>query len=515
MINCQKNKKRNSIQNLFNMEKLLNSFRQFDFSAGLVAGINESLAPRGSVGLAINFDFDVEIGSATTRPGTFIIGGQMVAGNSILGLHNHVAGSTSTLFSAINDVGSATAVIYDQAGDVRVTGLTANKKVRMLTFNAATLIINGADAEQSYTAAGGFITTGGAFDLANIPGANLNNLCTVFLDRVYLAGDTANPARLYYSGVSSGGTVSWTSGNGNIDIDVGNDKGAITALGRVPGYILIFKNRSMTRWNYSSAFPEELISYGTPSQESVVSAGGVCAFYSNSNEHDKGFFITNGGAPVPISHDNARPIRKWVDAIDVANEANIAGRAINNGFAWSIGDVTVDRQLYHNVELRYNRILNQWSVRMYPTKFTVYASYLDGQGRNVTVAGDTDGQVLELDRPERFVDFVMKNGEPGESSINFQIETHSETHGFNNLKQVADVLEFSTINGQGSTPYVMVDGNEVVECTSLDKDIGAVKLPKNLVGARFAYGLKGSMSNGRLVLKEICVPNISVVAGYN
>ena len=489
-------------------DKSLNPFRQNDFSGGLVAGVNESLAPRGSVGLMINMDADVEIGSLTSRPGTFIIGGQMVAGNSILGLHNHIAGSTSTLFSAINDVGSATAVIYDQVGDVRVTGLTASKKVRMLTFNASTLIINGADAEQSYTAAGGFITTGGAFDLANIPGSNLNNLCTTFLDRVYLAGDTANPARLYYSGVSSGGAVSWTVGNGNIDIDVGNDKGAITALGRVPGYILIFKNRSMTRWNYSSAFPEELISYGTPSQESVVSAGGVCAFYSNSNEHDKGFFITNGGAPQPISHDNARPIRKLVDAIQVANEANIAGRAINNGFAWSVGDVTVDRQIYHNVELRYNRILNQWSVRTYPTKFTVYASYLDGQGRNVTVAGDNNGQVLELDRPERFVDYVTISGEAGESAINYDIRTHQEKHGLNNLKTVNDKLIFDTRNGKGSTPYVVVDGEEMIECPSLDRDVGEVKLPKNPTGSYFQYGLKGTVQGMRISLKEIEVPNI-------
>ena len=155
-------------------------------------------------------------------------------------------------------------------------------------------------------------------------------------------------------------------------------------------------------------------------------------------DNPKGFFITNGSAPQPISHDNARPIRKWVDAIQVTNETNIAGRAINNGFAWSVGNLTVDSQNYPNVELRYNRILNQWSVRTYPTKFTVYASYLDGQGRNVTVAGDNDGQVIELDRPDRFVDYVTISGEPGEVAINFDIRTHQEKHGLNQLKLLSD-----------------------------------------------------------------------------
>lgn len=490
----------------------LDPFKKSDFSAGLVAGANESLNPRGSVGLAINFDFDYEIGSATTRLGTFIVGGRMVAGKSVLGLHNHVSGSTSTLFSAINDSDSD-AVIYDQAGTVVVTGLTQSKKVRFLTFLGSTLAINGADAERAWNGSS-WITSAGAFDLANIPGANLNNLCTVFLDRVYLAGDTANPSRLYYSGVSSGTAVSWTSGNGYVDVDGGNDKGPITALGRVPGYILIFKSRAMSRWNFSSAFPEELISYGTPSQESVVSSGGVCAFYSNSNEHDKGFFITNGSQPVPISHDNNRPIRKWIEAIAVANEANIAGRAINNGFAWSVGDITLNGITYANVELRYNRIVNQWSVRTYPTKFTVYATYLDGQGRNVTVAGDNDGCVIELDRPERFVDYITVDSQVGEQAINFDIRTHQEKHGLNQLKEVSDKLIFDTRLGQGATPYVVVDNKKIVECASLDKEIGEVKLPENLKGNYFEYGLRGAMSVGRLTLKEIEVPNISAVPSY-
>src|SRR3990167_2960867 len=490
------------------MEKQLDSFRQRSFAGGLVAGINTSLKPEGSVGFAINFDFDSELGAAVSRLGTFIVGGQMVAGKSILGLHNHVAGATSTLFSAINDTDDATVVMYNEVGDVVVTGLMASKKVRMLTFNAATLIINGADAERSYTAAGGFITTGGAFDLANMPGSKLNNFCTVFLDRVYLAGDTANPSRVYYSGVSTGGAISWTVGNGNIDIDVGNDKGAITAFGRVPCYILFFKTRSMTRWNYSSAFPEELISYGTPSQESVVSSAGLCAFYSNSNEQDKGFFVTNGGAPQPISHDNSRPIKKWIEAIPAANESSIAGRKLNNGFAWSIGDVTVDGQAYHNVELRYNRILNQWSIRTYPTKFTVYSSFLDSQGRNVTVAGDNDGNVIELDRPDKFNDYTTISGEPGEVAINFDIRTHQEKHGLLQQKQVADVLAFETRNGQGATPYVIVDGEETVECASLSRDVGDIRLPKNLKGNYLQYGLRGTVQGMRTTLKAIEEPAI-------
>jgi hypothetical protein len=490
-------------------------YKKSDFSAGLVSGLNEPLRPTGSVGLAINFDFDYEIGSAATRLGTFIVGSQMVDGKSVLGLGNYIAGAVSKLFAVINESDDGTSTIYDEGGNVQVSGLTPSKKTRFLNYLGSMLMVNGIDAEQSYSTSGGWINTGGAFDLVNIPGSNLCNLVTVFLDRVYVGGDTANPSRAYYSGVATGGTVSWTSGNGFIDIDVGNDKGALTAFGRVPGYVLFFKQRSMSRWNYSSAFPEEMISYGTPSQESVVSAGGVCAFYSNSNEKDKGFFVTNGGAPVPISHDNTRPIRKWIDAIPATAEANIAGRAVNNGFAWSVGDLTVDGQTWHNVELRYNRLLNQWSVRVYPTKFTVYSGFLDSQGRNVTVAGDNDGNIIELDRPDRFVDYTTVNGEPYEVAINFDIRTQQEKHGLNELKTISDKLVFDTRYGQGATPYIIVDGGKnVVECSSLDRDIAEVKLPESLKGSYFEYGLRGTVQGKRMILKDFEVPSITPVPNF-
>ena len=298
-----------------------------DFSGGMTSDVNVSLAPSNSVNMLLNMDGDIEIGSAVSRLGRATIGAQITAAMNILGLVQHIdvdTASNNKLFATLNASGGATSVIYDViAASNAQTGLTASLKMRSLVYNGATLFINGTDAERSYTSAG-WITTGGAFDLANMPAGNL---CIEFLDRVYIAGVTATLTRLLYSGVSSGTTVSWTSGNGYVDIEPEDGGGPITALGKVPGYILIFKERSMHRWNYISAFPESLIQIGTPSQESVVMGGGLCAFYSNSNENAKGFYITNGSRPVCISQDIIDRLKNgWMPSLQVQKPISLVGR---------------------------------------------------------------------------------------------------------------------------------------------------------------------------------------------
>lgn len=491
-------------------EQGIDPYRKQDFSGGMVTDVNESLRPPNAVALGLNVDFDEEIGSAVTRLGTFIVGGQMVDGKEILGLHNHnTPDGTSTLFSAINDTDDATAVIYDQAGSVVVTGLTANKKVRFLTFLGETLAINGSNAERSWNGTS-WITTGGAFDLANMPGSNTCSLTVEFLDRVYVAGDTTSPSRLYFSSVPTSGAVSWTTGNGYVDIEPEDGGGAITALAKVPGYVLVFKERSMKRWNFNSAFPESLVQIGTPAQESVVMGGGLCGFYSNSDENTKGFYITNGDRPTCISRDNNRPIKKWVDAIT----GSVAGWSTDRYFAWSVGDITIGKQLYRNVVLRYNYRLNQWSVRTYPTKFTIGTAYLDDNDDNIIVAGDNDGNVIQLDKPQTYTDYVTVNGEPGFTAINFDLRTHQENMGLNQLKTLTDRLVFNTRGASGATPYVIPNGGEPVYLDQVQFDIHEAPVPDQLTGNYFEFGLNGTVQGGRIYIKEIAAENITASQNY-
>lgn len=488
-------------------EKLPAQFYR-DHSGGMVAEINETLGLPNVVKIGLNVDFDVEIGSAVTRLGTGIIGSQLVDNMSILGLQDFrdADGSNHALLAAINASGGATSVVYKVGTGTIVTGLTASKKMRFVTFLDSILMINGADAERSYDGVS-VITTGGAFDLANVPGSNLCNLGLEWLSRVYLAGDTANPDRLYYSSTPVSGAISWTSGNGYIDIEPEDGAGGIKGLGKVPGFLLVFKERSMTRWNFDSAFPESLIDLGTPSHESVISAGGICAFFSASSRDTRGFYITNGDRPTPISHDRLRNIKKWVDAIPVASEANVAGWGTSRYFAWSVGDLTVDGVAYTNVVLRWNRILDQWSVRSYPSEFKVFSSYVDGSGNNTIVGGDDDGQIIELDKSGTYTDY---NAQP----IQFHVEYHEENFGFNQTKSIGKQFVVNSKNMKGARFEIDTEEKKY-HIGQVDKRISVLDSDQDIKDNLFRFSIKGTVSGAQGVLKEIEIPDVVVNDAYD
>lgn len=480
---------------------------QRSFESGVVTNVNPNVAPVNSASLAINFDFDEEIGSAVSRLGTGIVGSQLVDNNTVLGLHNFrdTSGSNHALLAAINASGGATSVVYKVGTGTIVTGLTASLKMRFLTYLDSALMVNGTDAPRSYDGST-VITTGGAFDLANIP-LSEPSLCEEFLDRVYLA--KAGDDTLYYSSVPTAGAVSWTSGNGSVEIEPEDGGGGFTGLSKVPGYLLIFKERSMKRWNFSSAFPESLVDIGTPSQESVVKGHGLCAFFSASSKEARGFYVTNGGRPQPISHDRARNIKKWIDAIPQANETDVAGWATERGFAWSIGDVTVDGETYNNVVLRWNRVLDQWSIRTYPQRFSCFSSYVDS-GTNKIVAGDDDGQVIEIDKADTYTDY---NGQP----IHLKLLTQETKLGYNQQKTIDERVYWDVEGNPGMHSVVIADGKRH---NISGKNNPLTRLIAFLVGnsikaRRFKFGLEGTVQGGRVTVRELEVPNIAANPSYD
>jgi len=484
---------------------------QKDVSAGMITNVNENVVPSNSVALAMNLDFDFELGSAVSRLGTSIVNAQLVDNNVILGLHDFQYGTASgKLLAVINNAGDTQSVVYDVEAGTTITGwttLTADTKARFVTFLDSVLLLNGSNAESSYNGTT-VITTGGAFDLANIPSSNTVNLGLEWRNRVYVAGDNAEPDRLYYSSTPSAGAISWTSGNGNIDVEPEDGGGTITALGKVPGYVLIFKERTLHRWNFDSAFPESMINLGTPSQESVVNSAGVCAFFAASSRVSRGFYITDGGRPIPISHNRARNIKKWIDAIPRATEPEIAGIGTETYFMWSIGDVTVDGIDYTNVCVRWNRLFDQWSVRSYPTEFRFFSKFLNSSSENVVVGGDDDGNVIEIDDADVFTDY------PSTAPIRWQLLYQDEDFGYNQIKEVSERIVINTRGIKGAKIEIILDGKPYAlhehAMGDVDKDIQDLPLKKVLRANRFQFGIRGNAPE-RITIKELEVPSIRVI----
>lgn len=332
----------------------------------------------------MNMLFDEFLGEAVSRRGTSIIGAQMDGGGDpCLGLYQHIdtTFANSKLFAGFGTS------IYDVVnGDAEVTGLTASAKQRYETFMNATLMTNGVEA-RSYTHAGGWISTGGAFDLDNLPTGG--QFPTEFKDRMYVAvNDT-----LHYSTASDGSAIDWTAdGSGTLLVESEDGGGTIQGLAKVPKFLMIYKERSLKRWDFDSTYPEDLVNIGTQSHESIVTARGKNYFFYGPN----GFYETNGSFPKRIS----RPVQRFIDAIPSSFYENINGWSDNQHVYWSVGDLTVDfdrgyTESYTNVVLRFTIDTEQWAALQYAHEFRRLGQYISGTDVLI-IGGNTDGHVLRL-----------------------------------------------------------------------------------------------------------------------
>lgn len=347
----------------------------------------------------------------------------------------------------------------------------------------------------------------GALDRINMPTGY--KIPIEFLDRVYLLNSTANPDKIVYSGVATSGAVSWTSGNGFVNLEPEEGAGGITGAGKVPGYILFFKRRSMKRWNFVSANPESMVGIGTCSHESVVNVAGICGFFSDSDPDAIGFYITDGGYPSPISHLKAKNIRKWIDAIPAASRENVAGWGTETHMIWSIGDVTVDGRDFTNVCVRWSIKTGEWSVRSYPQEFRVFTKYVLNNVASI-VGGTTAGTVIQIDKPTTYDDY------PSNTEIGWEILTQEENYQFNQIKQVSEQIVVVSRNIQKAELYVVAGttkGKKEVVAQAIKGDISEVKIPV-LKGNYFQYGIRGQQKGNRAVLKEIETANILVTESY-
>lgn len=467
--------------------KKLKQIEYRDFSKGTIRTANPSISPKNSYALGLNYDSDYEIGSLYSRLGNDILGVQMAGGNKVtLGVHQHVEAGGTALFAVYSDA-TNNDIYFASSGAKSLEDDTADLKTRFCTYLGATVRVNGLDACKSYTASGGWITTGGAFEVQNMPNGKV---VIEWKDRIYVGAKYGFPGIVFYSSIAdpSTKTVSWvdattTTGSGQIEIEQEDNGGDIAAFAKVPGYLLIFKERSMKRWDGSSTFPEDLVKQGVFTQECVCS-GKEMAFFVNP----KGVWATNGGYPVRIS----KPVQDFINAIPGANWGNVSITSDDEHVFVAIGDVTVGDDDFENVVLKFNIGTESWDVYSYYNDFRVFATYIDSNGVSNIIGGDTNGQILQLN-----TGYTDYHSTP--VHITYSLETNDLEFGTRgNIKQLSKMYTFTE---NVSTGQIMCRKNSHKPADW--KNIGKIQDPVTeskdlgISGNFFNFKFTGMSSTGR------------------
>ena len=127
--------------------------------------------------------------------------------------------------------------------------------------------------------------------------------------------------------VNGGSSQSFWVGNNAVDVQ-NNDGDVITGLGENSNRLLIFKRRSLFRWNGTSEPEKVKGAPGTTSQRSVVTMKRLpITIYFSVVDGQAGLYAYDGRSTVLIS----RKIQDYVDGISASNYPNTV--------AWQTGDL--------------------------------------------------------------------------------------------------------------------------------------------------------------------------------
>lgn len=482
------------------MATLKQGIKHMDFSSGLIddQSVSDSLLPVNAVRKAINVVFDDPVGSVAQRKGITIIGNQISASKNVIGLYNFRdsgSGVNHQLIAVVNGT------IYKLVGATWTgitSGLSATAKMRFVTFLDEVIALNGSDAPRRWDGgAGAFATSGGNCDIANFP---TTKAAITFNSKIYAIGNPNHPSRLYNSSTaSSAGTISWTSGNDATDINPDDGDGDLTSIATNGTVIMLFKERSMYRWNGAGGDPNRVVNVGTTSHESVQSVGKGLVYFFGQTSGAVGVYRTDGGQPVIIS----KGIKKWINAISSSNYANIAASYDDDHYYLSVGDVTVDGTTYNNCSYVFTFSSNAWTVFSHPSEFKVHAPYINGTAATIVV-GDDNGQIFTLNSG------TDDNG----TAIASECEFAPDTFGDRGKEKMINEMMVYSKQYTGLQFLMKADsGNFLVldSIKSTEQRIGGLPV---LQGRRMFPKIIASNSQTRWIFDGFEYTNVNVTEGY-
>lgn len=436
---------------------LLRDFRQGRISK---SAISESLVPINSLSNSLNVNFDSVIGKAVVRPGTTLLGSQVAANKTPLGLFEFV-----TANSAINDMlavfsGASTASVYYFDTTWHTSGYTTldnSAKNRFAELGGYAFIVNGVQAMKSSA-------DGNTWGTVNCITTNsvVPSLIFATKSRLLASGDTTSGAghsrsRVYFSSIvdpsTSPPTITWSTdpSTGNW-IDINPDDGSdVTGFSQASTLTLVFKSKSMYRLNAitTTVDTDNIFNIGAVSQESIVNCLGTTYFFSGQDIRR-----TQGDFPEQISRLG---VQDYIDAIPQSSWANVCAGTDGFNVYFSIGNITLntnqDTQVsYSNVVLKFSTRDGSWSVHAQGQQHRFYAQFTTSAGRTM-IEADTSGNIQ-----------TMNSGTTDNSTaINYNLETQDLEFGNRaHTKKISDKIAVFTQNGQDGNIAIKSNGGDFV-----------------------------------------------------
>lgn len=464
-----------------------------DCTEGVITNVKYSLCPRNSVELSVNFVFDEIYGEAVVRQGLTLVGTRVIGSNhDCQGIFNFI--TTDEAVNKLISVYNGSILYFDGVNwTTSRSGDNTSLKARFASFLDTVVRVNGTDSHVASSNGTTWSTTNSALDLGNMP---VGKFVIVYKDQMIIAGNDARPDSLFISSVpnAAGTAISWTTDDREIVINP-EDGQNITALGKVSGLLMIFKERSLYTWNNRSTEADSVIEIGCSSQESVANCGeGNLAFFNPS-----GVWLTSGGQPVMIS----RKVQEWIDGMDSAYFTEVASAGDEEHLFVSIGSSTVKGKTYNNVVLRYSLNTKEWAVFSYAYKFQAFTLYKDGDDF-IIVGGDSTSRVLEVDS-----DSLTDNG----NGIQYEIQSQDRDFGSKGIKKEISerVMAYGKYPSSGLV-QVQIDGSKTwKQLGTFKKEVNNFPIANALQGNMFKFRVTGVSSTDRFRFQGLELPHISLL----
>lgn len=342
-----------------------------DCSGGMMSGVDDAFIPDNCSRLSLGFRYD-KIGCATQRYGYTRVGLAVSVGNNNDGIHGFIDsnGNANRVIATYN--GTHYAYNHTAWGSIG-SGATPGVRTRFASFINYVFKVGGGQASQSWD--GNMLNS---FGTTKLTGAPSGNLVIAYKSKLYIAGNSTNPDRLYWSSIPSiTNTLTWDTSTQYLDVNPA-DGDNLTALAKTGTQMLLLKRNFIYRWNGTATDPEPVINVGTISQETVANVNGTVVFF-----HPTGVYMTDGGIPVKVS----RPVQNFIKAIPASAYPELCSYADGNVFGLFIPSLTVDDRTFTNLVMEFDIETQAWQCHELGHTFRAFAQAKTASKETMLVGG--------------------------------------------------------------------------------------------------------------------------------